>query len=90
VTTLHPLDTILNASKNWTTNVACILAKKGAQTIIERTSEEYKRLARIPSFNLDVMRHPYALIPELTGVNKNKAYRYRFSDNYTKRKKGHR
>ena len=72
--------------KFWTTNLACILAKKGAQAIIRRTSAEYKRLARIPSSDLEIMRHPYALIPELTGVNKNKAYYYRFSNGYNKRK----
>ena len=41
----------------------------GAQTIIERTREEYKRLAGIPASNLEVVRHPYATTPELTGIN---------------------
>jgi hypothetical protein len=72
--------------KFWTTNLACMLAKKGAQAIIGRTSAEYKRLARIPSSDLEILRHPYALIPELAGVNKNKAYYYRFTDNFNKRK----
>jgi hypothetical protein len=63
-----------------------MLAKKEAQEIIGRTSAEYKTLARIPSSDLDIMRHPDALIPELTGVNKNKAYYYRFTSSYNKRK----
>ena len=70
----------------WTTNLACMLAKKGAQAIIGRTSAEYKRLARIPSSDLEIMRHPYAIIPDLAGVNKNKAYYYRFTNSYNKRK----
>jgi hypothetical protein len=70
----------------WTTNLACVLAKKGAQAIIGRTSAEYKRLARIPSSDLEIMRHPYAIIPDLAGVNKNKAYYYRFTNSYNKRK----
>jgi hypothetical protein len=72
--------------KFWTTNLACLLAKMGAQAIIGRKSAEYKRLARIPSIDLEIMRHPYALIPELTGVNKSKAYYYRFTNSYNKRK----
>jgi hypothetical protein len=72
--------------KFWTTNLACMLAKKGAQAIIERTTAEYKRLARIPSSGLEIMRHPYATIPDLASVNKNKAYYYRFTDSYNKRK----
>jgi len=72
--------------KFWTTNLACMLAKKGAQAIIERTTAEYKRLARIPSSDLEIMRHPYATIPDLASVNKNKAYYYRFTDSYNKRK----